>query len=303
MTAYRDVRDLGLLALLWGSIFPAAEIGFSAFPPLLLMALRFDVATFLIIGYVVVRGEDWRPRSRSDVVAIAAGGVLWTAVGNGIWYVGQDLTTSVFSGMMSSLVPIFTAGFAWVLLPTERLRPLAIAGLGIGFVGVAVMVVPSGPIAFTDSLVGKAILLGGAGGIALSSVLIRYADPSLSNVAQTGWSAVVGAVLLHGLSPLSGEVWSGDLSTAAVAAVGYLGLVSTVGAYLLYFSLLRRRPSFEVTLMMYVSPVIAATTGWLLFGDPVTLSMVGGFLLVVMGFFLMKRPEIRAELTRYGLVG
>lgn len=302
MTTYRDVRDLGLLALLWGSIFPAAEIGFSAFPPLLLMALRFDVASLLMIGYVVVRGEDWRPRSRNDVLAIVAGGVLWTVVGNGVWYVGQDLTTSVFSGLMSGLVPILTAGFAWVLLPTERLRPLAVAGLGIGFVGVAVMVVPSGTAAFTDSLLGKAILLGGAGGIALSSVLIRYADPSLSSIAQTGWSTVVGAVLLHGLSPLSGEVWSGELSAAAGAAVGYLGVVSTVGAYLLYFSLLRRRPSFEVTLMMYVSPVIAAATGWLLFGDPVTLSMVGGFLLLVVGFFLMKRQEIRAELTRYGLV-
>lgn len=301
MAMYRDIRDLGLLALLWGTIFPAAEIGLSAFPPVLLMALRFDVATLVMIGYLVLRGGDWRPRSRGDVLAIVSGGVLWTVLGNGVWYIGQDLTTSVFSGIMSSLVPVLTAGLSWVLLPTERLRPLSIAGLGVGFVGVVIMLVPSGTITVTESLLGKAIMLGGVSGIALSSVLIRYADPSLSSIAQTAWSAAFGAVLLHGLSPLLGEGWGGEVPLLAGVAVGYLGVLSTVAAYLLYFSLLQRRSSFEVTLMMYLAPIVAATTGWLLFGEPITRPMIGGFFLVVVGFFLMKRQEIRAELTRYGI--
>lgn len=303
MSSYRDTRDLGLLALLWGTIFPATEIGLSTFPPLLLMALRFDVASLIMIGYVVLRDEDWWPRSRGDVLAIVAGSVLWTVIGNGVWYIGQDLTTSVFSGITNSLVPVLTAGFSWMLLPSERLRPLSIAGLGIGFVGAMVMLVPSGAMTFTEGLLGKAILFGGAGGVALSSVLIRYADTSLTSSVQTAWSVVLGAVLLHALSPLLGETRSGEVPLIAGAAVAYLGILSTVVAYLLYFSLLQRRPSFEVTLMMYLAPLVAAIFGWLLFGEPITPSMVGGFLLVVGGFALMKRQEIRAELTRVGVIG
>jgi len=189
-----------------------------------------------------------------------------------------------------------------VVLPTERLRPLSVAGPGIGFVGAVVMLVPSGATTFTGSLVGKAILFGGAGGIALASVLIRYADPSLSSPVQTAWSAALGAVLLHALSPLLGETWGGEVSVSAGVAVGYPGVVSTVGAYLLYFSLLGRRPSIEVTLMMYLTPVVAAVAGWPLFGEPITSPMIGGSLLVVGGFALMKRREIRAALTRYGIV-
>jgi drug/metabolite transporter (DMT)-like permease len=165
------------------------------------------------------------------------------------------------------------------------------------------MLVPPGAMTFTGSLLGTAILFGGAGGIALASVLIRYADTSLSSPVQTTWSAALGAVLLHVLSPLLGETWSGEVPVSAGVAVGYLGVVSTVVAYLLYFSLLQRRPSIEVTLMMYLAPVVAATFGWLLFGEPVTFSMIGGFLVVVVGgFSLMKRREIRAELTRHGIV-
>lgn len=54
--------------------------------------------------------------------------------------------------------------------------------------------------------------------------------------------------------------------------------------------------------MMYPAPVVAATFGWLLFSEQVTYSMIGGFLIVIGGFSLMKRQEIRAELTRYGIV-
>lgn len=92
----------------------------------------------------------------------------------------------------------------------ERLRSLSIAGLGIGFIGVMIMLVPSRPMTFTESLLGKAILFGGAGGIALSSVLIRYADTSFSSTVQTAWSVALGAILLHVLSPLRGEAWTGE---------------------------------------------------------------------------------------------
>ena len=189
-----------------------------------------------------------------------------------------------------------------MVLPTEQLRPLSVAGPGIGFVGAVVMLVPSGATTFTGSLVGKAVLFGGAGGIALASVLIRYVDPSLSSPVQTAWSAALGAVLLHAPSPLLGETWGGEVSVSAGVAVGYPGVVSTVGAYLLYFSLLGRRPSIGVTLMMYPAPVVAAVAGWPLFGEPITSPMIGGSLLVVGGFALMKRREIRAALTRYGIV-
>jgi len=131
------------------------------------------------------------------VLAIVAGGLLWSVLGNGVWYIGQDLTTSVLSDLATSLIPVFTAGFAWVLLPTERLRPLSVAGLGLGFAGAVVVLVPSGGMAFTESLLGEAILFGGTGSIALASVLIRYADPSLSSSVQTARSAALGAVLLQ----------------------------------------------------------------------------------------------------------
>lgn len=298
MSRYPLARDFAILTLLWGTVFPAVEFGLSTFPPLLLMALRFDVAALVMISYIVLTADNWWPTTRGDALAIVAGAVLWTAIGNGVWYAGQNLTTSVFSGLTTSFVPILTAGFSWILLREERLSLVSSVGLGVAFVGALLMMVPSGTIAFTDDVLGKVILFGGAVGVALSTVLIRYADTSLSSPVQTAWSVALGAVILHILSPLSGEQWNGDFSLTAALVILYLGVLSTVFAYLLYFSLLKRRPAIELTLILYLVPVVAAVPGWFLFGEPITPNMVVGFLVVVTGFSLMKRQELRAEFSR-----
>jgi drug/metabolite transporter (DMT)-like permease len=193
-------------ALVWGLTFSAVETGLSTVPPVLFMAFRYDLGAFLLLGYVISRGDHWRPRTRGDLLAVVAGGVLWTAIGNGIWYVGQDLTTSVFSGMMANLIPVMTASFSWVVLPEDRLTPLSLVGLLVGFVGALVMMLPNDGVAFTAGLFGKAIVFSGVCGATLGSVLIRRAKASVSSTGQTAWSVSLGTVLLHALSPLLGKL-------------------------------------------------------------------------------------------------
>lgn len=129
MSRVRDIAAFVVVAWAWGLTFAAVEVGLESFPPLLLMALRYDVAGVVLLGYVVARTGMWRPSTRADVFAIVGGGVFWIAVGNGIWFAGQQLTSSVMSGVMPSLIPIATTVFSWVLLPEDRLSPTALLGV------------------------------------------------------------------------------------------------------------------------------------------------------------------------------
>lgn len=301
---YRDAAAFVTISLLWGLAFPAIEVALSAIPPLLLAAIRFDISGPLLVGYAAVASADWQPASRADLVAIASGGTLFIAVGNGVWIIGQQLTTSALSGLMTSLVPLLTAALAWVLLPRDRLPLRGVAGLGVGFVGALLILVPDGATVFAPGVVGKVYIFGGAMGVALGSVLVRRAEPTMSSPAMTGWSMVVGAVLLHAASPVAGEsVGTLALTGPVLAAMLYLGVVSSAVAYGVYFDLLARRSAIELSLVMYVVPVVAAAGGWLLFGERVAPSTVAGFLVVVVGFGLMKREALGAELARVRRAG
>lgn len=298
MTGYRDLAGFVVLVSVWGLGFAAAEVGFSTFPPLLLMAFRYDIGAVLLFVYLAVAVDGWWPSTRGDVAAVVAGGALMMAVGNGVWFVGQRLTTSVFSGMMASLIPVTTTAFSWVLLPGDRLTRPALVGLGVSFVGALVIALPEHGLEFGASLLGKALLLASVCGMALASVLVRRADTSIPSTAVTAWSVLLGAGLLHLLSPLAGETWDGVVTVASGSALLFLGVFSTVVVWLLYFDLLERYSAIELSLATYLVPVVAAAVGWAAFGEPVTRSMVAGFPLVVTGFALMKRHAVRAELRR-----
>jgi len=77
-------------------------------------------------------------------------------------------------------------------------------------------------------------------------------------------------------------------------AVLYLGIFASAVAYIVYFDLLARYGPLEVNLVAYASPVVAAVAGWLLLAEPITPTTVGGFAVILAGFVLLKRRELRA---------
>lgn len=66
-------RNLGLfvaLSGLWGLSFPAIRAGLETLPPLLFATARYTIGGVLLLTYLVVRGVEWRPRTREDGLAI-----------------------------------------------------------------------------------------------------------------------------------------------------------------------------------------------------------------------------------------
>jgi drug/metabolite transporter (DMT)-like permease len=74
--------------------------------------------------------------------------------------------------------------------------------------------------------------------------------------------------------------------------------VSSALGFLIYFHLLDRLGAVEINLVSYVAPVFAALAGWLFLRERLAPATAGGFLLIVLGFLLVKRRAIRAELPR-----
>ena len=299
MTRSRNLGQFVALAVLWGGSFPAIEVGLEAIPPVLFAAIRFDIAGALLVGYAVVSANEWRPRAAEDLLAVAAGGVLFVALGNGLGFVGQQYTTGGVASIVFSLIPLLTAAFAWVLLADERLSSLGFAGIVLGLVGVGILTGPGLRTLRSGAVLGEAIMFVAAVTTALGTVLVRRWSTSLSSATLTAWSMVLGALVLHAGSLAIGEgPPEASLSPAVVLAMAYLGVASSALAYVLYFSMLRRFSALEMNLVTYLTPVVATLTGWLLLDEPVTASMVAGFVVIATGFAVLKRRALVAELRR-----
>lgn len=291
MSRSLDASLFATLAVLWGLSFPAISVGLEYLPPLLFAAARYDIAAILLLAAAVVRVETWRPTARNDLAAVAGGGVFLVA-GNGLLFIGQQTVPSGVAAILQALVPILTALWAFGLLG-ERVSAVGAVGVVLGFVGVGLVVQPDPDNLYAGDTVGRLIIVGQVLSASLGGVLVERASPSMERVAMTGWAMVVGGVVLHLLSLGAGEVPGGTaLAPTALGAIVYLGVFSTALAFIIYFTILGEHGAFEVSLVAYLVPVVAAVAGVFLLGETIGLPSVAGFLVIFAGFALLKRDAL-----------
>ncbi|XVH32103.1 DMT family transporter [Haloferacaceae archaeon DSL9] len=301
MIRYRNVGLFLVLAAVWGSAFMAINLGLEFFPPVLFAAIRYDVAGVIMLAYAFVVLDDPIPRGRGQWSVVAVGAVFLIAAYHAFLFVGQQsaAVTSAIAAVIVSLSPILTTAFARVLLPSERLTAIGIAGLVLGLAGVIVLSQPDPGNIGGGAVGAKLLVLAAAASFAFGSVLTRRIDAQLPIEALEAWAMLFGGLLMHVVAIGRGEsvaqiTWTLD----AVLALGYLSVVASALGFLIYFDLLDRLGPIEINFVSYVAPVFAALSGWLFLSEGLSATTVGGFALILLGFILLKRDAIRAELGR-----
>jgi len=291
VSRFRDAGLFGTLAVFWGLSFPAISVGLETLPPLLFASFRYDVAAILLLSYAVLATERWWPRARNDRVAVLAGGTFLVA-GNGLLFIGQQTVPSGAASIMQTLVPIATAVWALLLLG-ERLSLVGTAGVAVGFLGISLVIQPDPNNLLAGDTVGRLIIVGQVISVALGGVLVERADPAINRPAFTGWSMLLGAVILHVLSLAAGELPEASVLTpTAVGSVLYLGVFSTAFAFLIFFYILGTYGAFEASLVSYLVPIVATVVGVLVLEESINLLTITGFGLVAVGFALLKRDAL-----------
>ncbi len=280
-----------VLATLWGLSFPAIAVGLEELPPLLFAAFRYDVAAVLLLAVAVVRVDDWWPRGRRNLLAIAGGGVFMIA-GNGLLFVGQQTVPSGVAAILQGLVPIATSLWALLLLG-ERLSGAGAVGVCVGFLGVGFVIQPDPSNLLAGDTVGRLIIVVQVTSVALGGVIVQRARPTIHRLSLTGWSMLVGAVILHLISLGVGEGQHvSDVTAIGFGMVLYLGIFSTAIAFLIYFTILEEHGAFEAALVAYLVPIVATIAGVFVLGESIGLLTFVGFGFVALGFALLKRRAL-----------
>lgn len=299
MSTIRDGGLFLLLSFLWGTSFMAIKLGLEFMPPVLFAAVRYDVTAVLMLGYVAATTGAWRPRSRADWLAVGVGATLIIALYNAFLFVGQQGVTSGVAAILIGMNPILATGFSRVLLPQERLGGIETVGLLLGFLGVGLVARPESTGSLVAGLVAPAFVLLAAVCVALGSVVVQRVDSGLGTEGMVAWSTALGALLLHGMSAGLPAESIGDvtLTPVAILSVVHLAVFASALGYVIYFKLLDRLGAIEINLVSYAVPVFAALSGWLVLDESLDMAAVAGFVVIFVGFLLLKQATIRERIS------
>lgn len=288
---------LGLVYVFWGSTYLAIRYAVDGNPPLLVAGVRSLVAAALLGGYVLVRrGPAPFHASRRQWAMTALVGVLLLTAGNGGVTLAED------SDLPSGLAALIVAGVPLfvVLIRVavgDRPHPRTLLGVGIGFVGLALLLLPgSRP---SGVSLGPALLVVGASIVwSVGSVTASRASLPTDALVTTAGQMGAGGAMLVLLGLVRGENVPSTFHAGAFWALVYLVLFGSVVAFTAYSWLLRVAPVSQVATYAYVNPVVAVVLGASIGGESLTTSSVlGGLVTVVAVFVVVSQEGRRAPVT------
>lgn len=278
-----DLLLLAALGVLWGSAYVAIREGLVAgATPFVFAGARYGLVAALFALVAAVRREPW-PGRRAALLSASVGGTLIVGLYGGFLYWGEQFTTGGYASVLSGTAPILTIVYAHSLLPSERLRPTAVAGIVIGFLGVVVLVLPSLLGRVGTNWEGPVAVMAAFVVFPLGSVLLRRWNPAGEGTWQLSLQFGVGAAIL-GLAVLVFPVPEAlPLTWAVWVSLLVLVVFASMFGYVVYFRLHHRIGPGRANLVAYLLPVVGIGLGSGLFGEAISVWEVGGFFLVAVG--------------------
>ncbi|MDM7487946.1 EamA family transporter [Rhodococcus sp. CSLK01-03] len=286
---------LSLVYLIWGSIYLAIRLVIEEVPPLGSMGARFFLAALLMAVFLAVRGGWRRFRvTRREAGGAAFLGVLLLACGNGLTSVGQlHGVPSGVTALLVAMVPVWICIYRAV--SGDRPRALELAGVGVGLVGLAVLMLPTGSERSSLPLIGVAVIVLSSLSWSFGSwIKPRLWLPQDVYVGATYQLMAAGAVMILA-SAVTRERFAGEIGLRAWGAFGYLVVFGSVVGFTAYAWLLHHAPLALVATHTYVNPVVAVALGSAVLSEPVTPVLVVGGAVVLMSVVLVVSAQARAR--------
>lgn len=275
----RDVIELLLLSVLWGGAYLFTRAAVPAFGPAPLVSMRLGIAALILLPIVFYRGGG--PQLRAQPRALFMVGVPFTALPFMLMTWGALHITAGLSAVLNATAPMFAALVAHFVLK-ERLGAWRAGGLLMGFVGVLILM-SSGNVSLKTAE-GPLAVLAVLGTAMIWSVGASYTRRRMAGVDPMVTTAGSLAAASLFLAPLAWATWpSTPPSARAWAEMAFLGVASSALGMWMYFRLLRRIGTVPAMSVTFLSPLVAMVSGALYLGEAITLQMVAGCAVVLLG--------------------
>ncbi len=290
---------LATIYVIWGSTYLAIRVMVETVPPLLGAGVRFAVAGAVFLAILRLRGDAQRVRiTRAQAGGAALAGTLLCFGGNGLVTVAEQEVPSGLAALIVGSVPL------WVVIMrlAEGDRPGrgTLAGVVVGFIGLAVLVLPGdrpdGAPLWGVLLIVLAAILWAAG--SFYSKRMTLPDDAL---VSTAYQMLLGGGAMIAVGLVAGEaadVHPSRLSTDSLLALAYLITFGSMLAYSAYTWLLGNAPISTVTTYAYVNPVIALALGAAILSEEITATVLVGAAAIVAAVATVVREEAVATPAR-----
>ena len=281
------VLALFWISFFWGTTWIASKEGVKHMPPMQLVALRHLFGGLCYLLYFLYQKHPWPNKRQWRTILVLS--VLNFMLSNGLSTWGVKYISSGLGAIIGSIFPLWIVIIS--LFRGQKTTWKAVAGLVVAFVGICVI--------FYDYLndflepefrFGILLSVIATFTWALSSIYIRENKTNFNPYFSLGLQMLLSSIVIS-----TAIVWNGSaIPLAAIPAISwwsiaYLVVFGSVLTFIAFIYALEHLPTEISSLYAYINPMVALFFGYILFNEPLTVPIVLGGIITIIGLYVVNR--------------
>lgn len=261
-------------------------------PPLWFAATRMFLGSLFLFGLLAFQGRLRLP-VRSDRTILITIAIFQIAVPTALIHTGLLFLGAGRSAVLVFTMPLWVAPLAFFFLK-ERISAVKLVGLALGLAGVAVLFKPFA-FDFSDLnlIIGNSFMLVASFSFATAIILMRRNPGAAPIIQLVPWQLFWGSVLLV-IAALSIEGapevrWSASL----MAIMAYNGPIASGFCFWAYLTVSSSLPAMNTAIGSMGIPVIGVVSSALILGESLTMSVISGLVLILLGVLTVSLNDLR----------
>ena len=282
-----------LACLIWGSTWMAIRLGLDSLTPFISVGLRFSFAALFILIFMKIKGLKVQ-MDKLSIKLYMQMAFFSFVIPYGLVYWGEQYIPSGLASVLFAINPFFVTIFSFFMLSQEKITLYKIIGMIIGFIGIVVI--------FSEDITNTtAFFVWGMVAIVLSALLQGWIQVVMKKHGQylNSFTMNFYPMLIAGVCMLILGFFTENLNyikfdSKAILSVLYLASFGSMVVFTCWYWLLKRVNVIVLSLITFITPVIALILGIILLKEVFTASDLIGSFLVLVGLMVATLGNVKS---------
>ena len=277
------LRALAAIWLIWGLNWVIMKTANTYFPPILFVTWRFGTGALILLAFAYLKKIPLPEKKFLPWIFLT--GIFMIVLNNIAAQIGMQTITAGMAAVLNYTAPLWTAILAHFTL-NERLTKIKCVGIFSAILGLYVLMGLQG----VEDLHAAFIIILGAVAMAVANIIVKLKLSKNNMVQLTTWQMVFGAIVLIIYTSLfpQGEI---NWCVPAVLCVIYNGALASALAFFLWNYVLTHIEASSASIATLVAPVVGVLGGVFILGEPFTVQIVLGMILIFAGILIVVKKK------------
>ncbi|HYB73353.1 MAG TPA: DMT family transporter [Candidatus Sulfotelmatobacter sp.] len=290
-----------LTTVFWGGTAVAGKIALRDFPPLSIGVFRYGVAGLILAAAFRREIPPFSSLRRADLWVLLWVGILGITLNHALFFLALIFAPAAHGAIIPTTTsPVWTIILA-ARLGREPVTGRQVLGMFLCLVGVLLVVRPERIAAGAGAPLGDLLFLVGGIAWGIYSYISKVAMRRLSAVATLVFGMGIGTAALLPLA-LAERPWNALRAAGAEAwgALAYLTFLGSLVSFFWWNLAIRRLGAGRTAVFSNLIPVFGVLLSWLVLGERLAPSQLGGGGLAILGVLACQGPILRGAFARRG---